>query len=287
MTLAIITHGGAGAWEEHEIPVAHEGLIKAVEAGIQCLQASRGALDACEEVIKTLEDIDTFNAGFGSVLNLEGECEMDACIMKGSTLEAGACVCVRMIRHPITLARMIMEKTEHIMLVQQGAERLARQWGLEERDPRTQERIKQWRRELTQRSDRGRPTVPGATVGCVVLDQSGEIVAGTSTGGLVLKLPGRMGDSPVLGAGTYATRFAGASSTGHGEAIMRVLLTKEVSDLIEQGMHPDLACKTALKTLDAGVIALSSSGEVGMGHNCRAMPVVYWKEGMNRPATWY
>lgn len=176
MSWAIIAHGGAGSWEGREAALAHQGLVQALEAGVPLLRAGASALDACEAALQVLEDLPLFNAGLGSVLNQEGDCEMDACIMHGPTLQAGACAGVRRVRHPIALARRVMERTSHVLLAGEGAERLARQWGLEERDPRTHERIAQWRR-LTQQAGAVSPAAErGNTVGCIVLDGRGAIV---------------------------------------------------------------------------------------------------------------
>ena len=292
MPWAIIAHGGAGAWQESDIPAAHTGLLQALEAGGQRLRAGGSALDACEAAICILEDLPLFNAGLGSVLNSEGDCEMDACLMQGATLQVGACAGVRRVKHPITLARRIMERSAHVLIAGEGAERLAKEWRLEERDPRTPQRIQQWQRFTGRSHPAGAAPSTGNTVGCVALDLRGRIVAGTSTGGMAMKLPGRIGDSPIPGAGVYSTPTAGVSCTGDGEMILRVLLAKEPCDRIAQGMNPEAACEDALglfkdKTAssEAGLIALSNAGEFGVGRSASAMPVAYWRDGMGRPET--
>jgi len=291
MPWAIIVHGGAGAWQEADLPAAYEGLIQAIEAGAQRLRFGGAALDACEAAVQVLEDLPLFNAGLGSVLNADGDCEMDACLMEGSTLRAGACAGVRRVRHPITLARRIMDRTAHILIGQQGAERLAKQWSLEERDPRTPERIQQWQR-MTGRAHPAAAPSTGNTVGCVVLDQRGELAAGTSTGGMWLKMQGRIGDTPIPGAGTYATAQAAVSCTGDGEMILRVLLAKEACDRIAASAAPEAACADALRLLkektntsDAGLIAVSRAGVIGWSRTSKTMPIAFLRADMARPET--
>lgn len=249
-----------------------------------------------------MEDDPRFNAGIGSVLTLDGACEMDACMMSGKSLAVGAVAAVSRVKNPIALARKVMEETDHALLVGEGAERFARATGFPEHDMVTEERRRQWERLRAQiasgrpgpwrrneRPVRGRPEVPPGTVGCVALDASGEIVAGTSTGGVFMKLPGRVGDTPLIGAGTYASTEAGASATGLGEGVMKTLLSFRAVDGVRAGLTPQQAAQQAVdlvtRTLgtDAGVILLARDGAWGVAQNTPAMPVAAMKEGMAEP----
>lgn len=300
---AIIVHGGAGKWKSDNLNKVKDGLIEAVMSGFEELKRGKSAVEACLSAVVSLEDNPLFNAGTGSTLTLDGRCEMDACIMVGSTLEIGAVAAVENIKNPILLAYQVMKETNHVLMIGEGAEKLAWALGFEKYNPITPERLKQWelaRKKLLEYPPPERlkklkelivthPELLKGTVGCVVLDDSGEIAAGTSTGGTILKLFGRVGDTPIPGAGTYATEFAGASSTGIGEGIMRVLLAKRATDLIESGEHPMEACKSAIEFLEnrvhleAGVIAIDHKGNIGYAHNSPHMPVAYMREDMESP----
>lgn len=300
---AIIVHGGAGKWKSDNVGKVREGLIEAVMSGFDKLNKGESAVEACLAAVMSLEDNPIFNAGTGSILTLDGRCEMDACIMVGSTLEIGAVAAVENIKNPILLAYRVMKETNHVLMIGEGAERLAWALGFERYNPITPERLKQWetaRKKLLESppSDRfkklkelinAHPELLKGTVGCVAIDDTGEIVAGTSTGGTLLKLFGRVGDTPIPGAGTYSTEFAGASSTGIGEGIMRVLLAKRVTDLIESGKLPMDACKSAVEylekrvNLEAGVIAIDHRGNIGYAHNSPHMPIAYMRDDMEVP----
>ena len=297
---AVIVHGGAGSWRPERLHRARQGVEEAVQIGFQVLLEGGTALDACEAAVRAMEDNPVFNAGTGSALTLDGRCEMDASIMRGTTLEAGAVAGVERIKNPISLARRVLEETDHVLLIGEGAERLARVLGFPEYNPITEERRRQWeqlREQLTQgkvirwpklrRFLQEHPEYLKGTVGCVALDDSGEIVAGTSTGGVFLKLYGRVGDTPVIGAGTYASPFGGASATGVGEGIMRTLLTYTVVHFMRMGLSPMQAAQAGIDYLnrtvgtDAGVIVLGPDGEVGFAKNTPYMPVALLREGMS------
>ena len=300
---AIIVHGGAGRWRPQDRDRIARGIHRAVTSGFERLQNGGTAEEACLAAVMALEDDPTFNAGTGSVLTLDGRCELDASIMRGSDLRMGAVAGVEHIKNPILLAYHVMQETDHVLMVGEGAEKLARLLGFEPYDPITEERREQWRKlreKLLKGEDtlhyprirdliRKHPELLKGTVGCVALDSRGEIVAGTSTGGVFLKLLGRVGDTPIPGAGTYATPFGGASSTGIGEGIMRVLLSKTVTDLMATGLSPQKACEAGVDYLsrkvhlEAGVIALNHEGEVGFAYNTQAMPVGIWREGDPEP----
>lgn len=299
---ALILHGGAGRWQGTSLNDLKKGLLDAVTRGYKALQEGRSAIDACLGAIMSMEDNPLFNAGTGSVLTLDGRCEMDASIMRGSNLEMGAVAGVERIKNPILLAYKVMTETDHVLLIGDGAEKFARTLGFPEFNPITARRKEQWRKlrkqflqgetrhyKKIQKLIHEHPELLKGTVGCVVLDDKGEIVAGTSTGGTFLKLFGRVGDTPIPGAGTYATPSAGASATGIGEGIMRVLLSKLVTDLIGTGISPQKACEAGIDFLDqkvgleAGVIALNRQGDFGLAYNTPHMPVAMMREDWATP----
>ncbi len=300
---AIIIHGGAGRIRTRDRDRIRAGLIRAVTAGFERLQQGERAEQACLAAVMAMEDDPVFNAGTGSVLTLDGRCELDASIMRGSDLQMGAVAGVEHVKNPILLAYHVLQETDHVLMVGEGAEKFARLLGFEPYDPITEERREQWRklREKLLKGENGHyypkirelirkhPELLKGTVGCVALDSHGEIVAGTSTGGVFLKLYGRVGDTPIPGAGTYATPFGGASSTGIGEGIMRVLLSKTVADLMATGVSPQKACEAGVDyltrkvNLEAGVIALNHEGEFGFAYNTQAMPVAVLREDDPEP----
>ncbi len=298
---AVIVHGGSGKVKEHKIERAKNGVKEAALAAYRSLLTGQRALDACEIGVKALEDNPVFNAGTGAVLTLDGRCEMDAAIMVGSTYEAGAVGGVEDIKNPISLARKVMEETDHVLLVGEGAKRFASLMGFEDYNPITDERLEEWK-ELREKLLDGKevrwekmkelvkryPELLSGTVGCVVLDDDGEIVAGTSTGGVFLKLIGRVGDTPMIGAGTYATPYAGASATGIGEGIMRVVLAKMVTDFVQLGVPAPAAARAGIDmltrtvNLSAGVIAIDRDGNIGFAKNTEHMPLAFIRDGMDK-----
>lgn len=293
---AVIVHTGAGKKPEKKRDEVEKAARDAVRAALEVKQQGGSAVDMCVAAVKVLEDSPMLNAGTGSVLTVDGRCEMDAALMVGSTQRMGAVANVERIKNPIELARAVMERTDHVLLSGEGAERFARYLGFPEYDPITEERRRQWR-ELIERLEQGEaprwarklpeflkayPELLHGTVGCVVLGPEGEIAAGTSTGGIFLKLFGRIGDTPLPGAGTYASPGGGASATGIGEGIMRSLLTFRAVDAMEHGMDAMEAARTALKEaeqripdLEAGLITVDPAGRVGFAHNTEAMPVAF------------
>lgn len=298
----VIVQGGAGKWKREILKEVKKGLFEAVLRGYKLLEEGYSAIDACEAAVVALEDNPIFNAGTGSVLTLDGKCEMDAAIMRGKTLEAGAVAGVTNIKNPIKLARKVMEETDHVLLAGEGAEKFAKFMGFEFYNPITEGRIKEWEK-LKKKLLKGEtsrwpkiakllkkyPELLTGTVGCVAMDEAGEIVAGTSTGGVFLKLFGRVGDTPMLGAGTYATFLGGASATGIGEGIMRTLLAKTVCDFIRAGLSAQKAAEAGIDFvhhtvgMDAGIIAIDSGGNLGHAYNTACMPIAYIKEGMSSP----
>ncbi|MFA4646951.1 isoaspartyl peptidase/L-asparaginase family protein [Pyrococcus kukulkanii] len=300
--VAIIVHGGAGIIrKEDRIPKVIEGVREAVLAGWRELKKG-SALDAVEEAVKVLEDNPLFNAGTGSALTIDGKVEMDAAIMRGKTLEAGAVAGIWGIKNPISVARKVMEKTDHVLLVGEGAVKFARLMGFPEYDPVTEERKKQWA-ELKEKLLKGEvrhwkklgelikeyPEVLRSTVGAVAFDGE-EVVAGTSTGGVFLKMFGRVGDTPIIGAGTYANEVAGASCTGFGEVAIRLVLAKTATDFVRLGMDAQAASDAAISLATKyfgkdtmGIIMVDSQGNVGFAKNTKHMSYAYMKEGMKEP----
>ncbi len=276
---AIIVHGGAGrdSGERREARLA--GCREAALVGWKVVQTEGTALDAVEAAVAALEDDPLFNAGTGSSLNRDGEVEMDAALMSG-TLEAGAVAAVSGIRNPIRLARKVLEDGRHVLLAGPGARYFARQAGIPLVPPET----------LVTPAQRERWQESHGTVGCVAVDREGRIAAGTSTGGIMGKLPGRVGDSPLIGCGTYANPAGAASCTGKGEAIIKVLLAKTSVDLLESGAGEAARQAVAVLARDTGgrggVILADRSGAVGYAHNAEEMPVCYIIEG-EEPVTAY
>jgi beta-aspartyl-peptidase (threonine type) len=318
MPLALIVHGGAWDIPDDEVDEHQAGCRQALEIGWQVLQAGGTALDAVEAAVRALEDAPIFDAGVGSVLNRDGDVELDAAIMDGATLRSGAVAAVRRVRNPITLARRVLE-SQVVLLVAQGAERFAAEAGLPFCDPAeliVEREYRRWQELLAQSnvqaqdafvarqadqerrpdepSDAAHPfarssahplTHPGDTVGAVALDRYGHLAAGTSTGGTANKPPGRVGDSPLIGAGLYADDLtAGCSSTGWGESIIKVLLAKTATDLIGAGHDPMLAANMAIDVLArrvggyGGCILLDGRGRVGLAFNTPRMAYAYRTE---------
>jgi L-asparaginase / beta-aspartyl-peptidase len=305
MPLALIVHGGAWDIPDDQVAEHQTGCRLALDAGWSVLQAGGAALDAVEAAVRVLEDAPIFDAGVGSVLNRDGDVELDAAVMDGATLRSGAVAAVRRIRNPITLARRVLE-SHVILLVAQGAERFAESVGLPLCDPAEliveRERIN-WAELLQQADARTQDTFgakkaqdagidvpslkyPSDTVGAVALDHYGHLAAGTSTGGTPNKLPGRVGDSPLIGCGLYAdNQTGGCSSTGWGESIIKVLLAKTATDLIGAGHDPMAAARMAIDRLEqrvagyGGCILLDSFGRPGFAFNTPRMAYAYRAEG--------
>jgi L-asparaginase / beta-aspartyl-peptidase len=276
---AIAVHGGAGPLTPDDQPeAARQGCLLAARAGYVLLRSGASALDAVVEAVAILEDDPLFNAGTGSVLNEEGEVEMDASVMEGEHLRAGAVALVRTVKNPVRLARAVMERTPHLFLAGSGASALAREAGLQEQDPRAfvvPRMAARWERERLKRQP-PLPPAPG-TVGAVALDARGHLAAATSTGGTSFKRRGRIGDTPLIGCGTYADDRAGAASaTGHGESIIRVVLAREACRAAEDGLPAALAAEAALARLErvsgsAGLIFIDCAGNAGVRCNTERM----------------
>jgi beta-aspartyl-peptidase (threonine type) len=268
---AIIVHGGAGRIRNEELAQRLDGCNEAALAGWEMLKQGGSALDAAEAAVVALEDNPLFNAGTGSTLNSLGQVEMDAAIIEGNTLSAGAVAAVQGIRNPIKLARRVLEDGRHVLLACEGALLFAREIGFEECSPDA----------LIVETERKRWEEKHGTVGCVALDGAGKIAVATSTGGIFNKLPGRVGDSPLLGCGTYANEYGGISCTGHGEAIIRVVLAKSTLEFLKHGADPLTAANQALNLLvkktagTAGLIIIDRQGRIGYARNTPCMPVCF------------
>jgi L-asparaginase / beta-aspartyl-peptidase len=304
---AIVVHGGAGVIERKTMDAKTEAayrtsLAEALGAGAKVLDQGGSSLDAVEAVIKILEDNPLFNAGRGAVFTAEGKNELDASIMDGATLKAGAVAGVTRTRHPISLARAVMDKSPHVMLIGAGADGFAAGVGLEQVDPSFFFTERRWQGLVKQLKKEGRPIPPrpaGAppappepvseieppdahkygTVGVVALDKQGNIAAGTSTGGTQAKQWGRVGDSPIIGAGTYASNQSCAvSATGTGEYFIRLGVAREICNLVyfrgmpvqqaaDEVIHKELAALHG----DGGVIAMTPDGQMAWSFNTPGM----------------
>ena len=283
----IIVHGGAGA-NPAEAGDFRQGVRDAALAGWRVLADDGAALDAVESAVRALEDDPRFNAGRGSVLNRDGAVEVDASIMEGDRRQCRAVAAVPRIANPITLARRVLESRRQVLLVGEGALAFARSVGIPECDPaslvtdRQRQRHAELARELATRG--------GGTVGAVALDRNGTIAAATSTGGTPGKLPGRVGDSALIGCGTYAdSSIGGVSCTGDGEAIMRVVLGHRALRYLKDADDPDYAAKVAVDLLvdegggQGGLILIDWRGRVGFATSTRLMPVAMMSPTLDEP----
>ena len=278
--IAIVIHGGAG-WSrnqtEEKLKSIEDGLKRALDEGFAILESGGTSLDAVEAAVVILEDDVTFNAGKGSVYTAEEKQEMDASIMTGELQNAGAVASVSTIKNPIKLARYVMEKTEHVLIVGQGAEKVAIKGGLEVVDPSyfySKEKLERVRRQKTKDEL--------STVGAVAIDKEGNISAATSTGGRSNKLPGRVGDSPIIGAGTWAqNNLCGVSGTGHGEYFMRFNVAREICARMDYlGLTADQASNQVIDELsgmgiEGGVIVIDKEGNASMIFNTDGMARAY------------
>ena len=296
--LALIVHGGAWDIPEECVEANRAGMLKALASGWQILEKGGTAVDAVEHAVMSMEDDETFDAGRGSFLNAAGEIELDASIMNGKTFRAGAVAAVQTVVNPISVARVIMEKSDDILLVGMGAARFAREHKLKTcgmDDLIIEREITRWRsRQTAQKPGSGKNSFRrkrGDTVGAVALDAAGTIVAGTSTGGIPNKYPGRVGDTPLIGCGTYAdNEVGGVSATGWGEGIMKVVLAKSVIDaMARSGGDPTEAAKEGIALLKkkagglGGVIAVSREGKVGHAYSTPRMARAFVTSEMKSP----
>ena len=293
--MSLIVHGGAADIPSDMREAAKSGCEAALLEGWNILRSGGSALDAVERAITIMEDDPTFDAGRGSFLNLEGEIELDAAIMEGHGLQAGAVAAVQNIKNPISLARQVLE-SEHVLLVGTGASLFASEVGMREcsREELMVEReLKRWHalRKDVESDPQRAPEAPGrGTVGAVALDRAGHIVAGNSTGGTPYKHPGRVGDSPLVGCGIYADNsVGGAACTGWGESIIRVAMAKTALDCLKKGSPVQEAAALAVRILEekvkgcGGLIMIDPGGEIGYAFNTPTMAYAYLSEGLGQP----
>jgi beta-aspartyl-peptidase (threonine type) len=295
--LGFVIHGGAGVIPKGSLSPEREAeykkkLEESVLAGYRALQSGKSALDAVEIAMRILEDSPLFNAGKGAVFTADGTNELDASIMDGKNLGAGAVAGLKRVKNPISLARAVMEKSPHVMLIGEGAEKFALTQSIELVEPSyffTQPRWDSLQRIMKEEgtktsSDIGRlPENKFGTVGAVALDRDGNLAAGTSTGGMTNKKWGRVGDAPIIGAGTYANNESCAvSATGWGEYFIRLGVAKEICTLVEYRALPvqqaaDIVIKQKLQKLggDGGVIVLDKFGNIGISFNSEGMYRAY------------
>jgi beta-aspartyl-peptidase (threonine type) len=285
MTPTIIVHGGAKTITDDKVAANNAGCTAAVEAGWAVLISGGSAAEAVEAAIRVLESDQTFNASLGATLNSDGEVELDAAIMEGS-LGWGAIAAVQGIRHPISVARKVMDDKPRL-LVARGAERFAADCGAEmckKDDLIADEQWQEWKedQEVVDRPN---------TVGCVALDASGILAAGTSTGGTTKQQQGRVGDTALVGSGLYAdNKIGGCSTTGDGESIIPVVLAKTAIDFLSGDRHPEEAAQMAIDTLvskvkgEAGCILIDRQGRVGWAYNSSHMACAYMTEGQDKVA---
>ena len=293
---AIIVHGGAGT-DVRDDPAPHiTGTARAAEAGLRVLLAGGSALDAAQAATIVLEDDPTFNSGTGACLTSAGDCELDASIMDGQTLKAGAVAGIKTVKNPILLARRVCDDTPHVLLAGPGADAFARECGIPEYPntlfitPKALARFQELRAKAEREgADSVRRGI--GTVGALAVDRHGHVAACTSTGGTPYKRPGRVGDTPIIGAGTYANDAEGAaSSTGLGEAIVKVSMARAACFRIKEfGLSPLAAARFAVGLLreraqaDGGIIVAGPDGRLGWAFNTPRMARAFVRAGMNAP----
>ncbi len=288
---AILVHGGAWAIPDDELEAHRIGVHRASLIGFELLLTGGSALDAVQKVVEFLEADPAFNAGRGSVLNARGEVELDAAIMEGTELRAGAVAAVSRVPHPVAVAREVLESSRHVMLSGEGALEFARSRGIPLCGP--EELIVERERERFLRAGKiagARENEPADTVGAVACDSQGRVAAASSTGGTFRKHPGRIGDSPVIGAGLYADdRKGAAASTGQGEAILRMVLAYRAVEALTSGIGPSEAAQQSIHALlsrgggEGGIIVVDAKGELGYAFNTPHMAYAYLAEGMTKP----
>lgn len=289
----LIVQGGAASVPASKVTLKIDGVKRAANKGYEILLSPEGnALDAVEAAVRVMEDDAVFNAGYGSSLTINGEVEMDAIIMEGTRMRAGAVAGVTSIPNPVTLAKKIMEKTDHVFMIGEGAHQFAQQMGVPMVP--SDHLITDWAKERLNEYKTFINAVNRAvnandhdTVGAVAVDSLGRVACATSTGGITAKRMGRVGDTPVLGAGGFADDFVGAvSTTGHGESIMRICLSRHITGLMQQGMNTQDAVVAGLEHMKnrvqgyGGAIAVSNFGDVGIYFTTSQMAWAYRKGNM-------
>ncbi len=293
----LLVHGGAWAIPDDAVDAHRGGVRNAADAGWRVLERGGSALDAVQEAIVAMEEDDTFDAGRGSFLNEDGKVQLDALMMDGATLQAGGVGCVERLRNPISAARKVLSDSPHIYFVGEGAERFAEEHGMAlcaNEDLIIERELVRWKDAKKQQIFTVPPEFAGPesqaakhlkppmdshdTVGAVALDTTGNIAAGTSTGGTLNKAAGRIGDSSLIGCGCYADNLSAAvSTTGWGEPMMKLVLSKWAADRVEMGDVPQEVANAAIARLHkrlnghGGIILLDAQGRIGLAHNTPRM----------------
>ena len=282
---AIAVHGGAGNLGPDD-PASFggpdaprlSGVRRAAEEALALLTRGGSALDAVELAVRMLEDDPTYNAGTGACLTAAGDVELDASIMDGGSLRCGAVAVVRDVKNPVSLARAVMERTGHVLLAGAGASAFARTLGLAPHDNALLVTPRQRERWLSLRQNGAGDPGPKGTVGAVARDSRGHLASATSTGGMAMKHPGRVGDTPIIGCGTYADdQLAAVSCTGHGERIIQLTLARHTADLVGRGHSAAEAARSAIKLLaervqgEGGLIVVGPTGAPAFAHNTPVM----------------
>lgn len=284
----VLVHAGAGDAHSEQLEreaISSDALARALHAAAEAIERRAGAVEAVVAAVKVMEAFELFNAGVGSSPCADGSIEMSAAVMQGSDRAAGAVALVRRVEHPVLAARALLEQPEVLMVGAAAEERAAAQ-GMALSDgavatPRQLERLRQL---TAEREARGREWHEHGTVGAVCLDGDGLLAAATSTGGRLGQPPGRVGDTPLIGAGTWADRRAAISCTGQGEAFVRAGAARHLAALVEQGVALEAAARTVLEEVDAcggagGLIALDSEGEAAMPFSAEVMLRGRWRAG--------
>ncbi len=292
--IALAVHGGAWDIPDELVEACRAGVQQALERGWAVLEKGGTALDACEQATVELENVPVFDAGVGSHLNRDGRVQLDAIVMDGATLKSGAVAAVERLRNPVQVARLVLERSDHMLLVGAGAEQFAVEHGLSLCNPSELVIARETERWYQERASSPAPLAsPSAgggsgnsgamgTVGAVALDAHGNLAASTSTGGTAGKFPGRVGDSPLVGCGGYADNLTGAvSATGAGEAIMKVVLSKAACDLLACGTDPQAAAEKAVALLQertqgrGGLLIVDRAGHFGAAFTTARMAYAF------------
>lgn len=289
----VIVHGGAGDITLSYVQGKLDGSKVAVRAGYDCLMNGGSALDAVEAAVRTMEKDENFNAGYGSVLNLRGEVEMEASIMRGSDLNVGAVTLVKEFLHPISIAHKVLTDSPHSLLGGEGAKLFALEKNFEPVPPESliTANAKKALQSFIEHGDQGRTEIGWlkgdgvGTVGAVAVDANGHVAVATSTGGMSGKAVGRIGDTPQIGSGTYADdNIGGVSTTGHGESILKYCLAHSIINLMDSGLDANTATTKAVDGMTArlnntaGAITLSKDGDVGIHFSSKRMAWGYVKD---------
>ncbi|XP_044730186.1 isoaspartyl peptidase/L-asparaginase isoform X2 [Chrysoperla carnea] len=290
----VLVHGGAGNIPTTRVQEKIDGVTKAAKIGYKRLLSGGSVIDAVEAAVNFMEDDIAFNAGYGSIVNLDGQVEMDASIMDGKNLQSGCLGALKDIKNPISLARLVMEKTPHCLLVGEGATKFAKSQNVPILPPGTLvtpvalEALEKWKKKGgIANTEIGPDQNPGSvgTVGAVAVDRYGHVAVATSTGGINGKMVGRVGDTAIIGAGSYADDNIGAvSTTGHGDTIIKYCLAHAIIKSMEKGLSAQDSTTKNIDTMTerlkntAGAITISNKGEVGIGFSSARMAWAYQKK---------